>query len=97
MKLLSAWPRQPFLGLALSAMTGIIVADSWPNTSPTLAAVVVAGAVAAWVSRSLYFLGGSEQLHFVAELDRIPPAREKLYAAGTTFRFDLDRFRLQQK
>jgi competence protein ComEC len=51
MKLLSAWPRQPFLGLALSAVTGIAVADSWPNTSPILAAVVVAGAVVAWFSR----------------------------------------------
>jgi competence protein ComEC len=51
MKLLSAWPRQPFLGLALAATIGIIVADWWPNTSPTLAAVVVAAAGLAWFSR----------------------------------------------
>jgi competence protein ComEC len=51
MKLLSAWPRQPFLGLALATMIGIIVADSWPNTSPTLGAVVVAAAGLAWFSR----------------------------------------------
>ena len=51
MKLLSAWPRQPFLGLALSAMIGIAVADSWPNTSPSLAGVVPACALVAWFSR----------------------------------------------
>ncbi len=51
MKLLSAWPRQPFLGLALSAMAGIVLADSWPNPSPTLAAVLAAGAAVAWFSR----------------------------------------------
>lgn len=51
MKLLSAWPRQPFLGLAISAMIGIVVADSWPSTSFVVAVVVAASAVAAWFSR----------------------------------------------
>ena len=52
MNLLSAWPRHPFLGLALSAMTGIIVADSWPNRSPALAAVVLAASAAvSWLTR----------------------------------------------
>src|SRR3982751_5180780 len=51
MKLLSAWPRQPFLGLAISAMTGILLADSWPNLSLTVAVAVAATAVVAWFSR----------------------------------------------
>jgi competence protein ComEC len=51
MKLLSAWPRQPFLGLAISAMIGIVLADWWPNTSPTSAVVLGSTAAAAWFSR----------------------------------------------
>jgi competence protein ComEC len=51
MKLLSAWPRQPFLGLAVSAMGGIVVANYWPQTSLTVAIVVAAIAAAAWFSR----------------------------------------------
>lgn len=54
MKLLLAWPRQPFLGLAISAMAGISVADWWPNCSSTVAAVIAALAVTTWLScRSL--------------------------------------------
>ncbi|HSV63906.1 MAG TPA: ComEC/Rec2 family competence protein, partial [Chthoniobacterales bacterium] len=51
MKLTTVLPRQPFLGLALSAMLGILVADYWPN--PSLAAtVIVAGlAIIAWFLR----------------------------------------------
>lgn len=49
--MLSAWPRQPFLGLAISAMTGIVLADSRPNASLVLAAVVAAAAVVAWFWR----------------------------------------------
>ena len=48
---LTAWPRQPFLGLALSAMVGIIVADDWPRLSPTLAVVLVTTSIIAWFSR----------------------------------------------
>ncbi|MDP9098295.1 MAG: hypothetical protein M3N48_04785, partial [Verrucomicrobiota bacterium] len=51
MSLLSAWPRQPFLGLAISATVGILVADRWPDCSLTLAGVIAAIAVAAWLSR----------------------------------------------
>ncbi|MEP6936788.1 MAG: ComEC/Rec2 family competence protein [Chthoniobacterales bacterium] len=31
--MMTAWPRQPFLGLALAASAGIVVADGWPNHS----------------------------------------------------------------
>ena len=54
MKPLRAWPRQPFLGLAISAAIGILVADRWPDCSLTLAGVSSAIAVAAWFAhRSL--------------------------------------------
>jgi ComEC/Rec2-related protein len=51
MKLPSALPRQPFLGLAISAALGILVADNWPQGSMVGAALVGALAVAAWFSR----------------------------------------------
>jgi competence protein ComEC len=51
MKLLSAWPRQPFFGLAVSAAVGILAADRWPQFSATLAMVIAALAVVAWCSR----------------------------------------------
>src|ERR1700682_6245151 len=51
MKLLSACPRQPFLGLAISATVGILVADRWPDCSVTLAIVIAAIALAARLSR----------------------------------------------
>jgi competence protein ComEC len=51
MKLPSAWSRQPFLGLAFSAMVGIALADAWPTTSPTFVAVGAASAAVAWFSR----------------------------------------------
>src|SRR5256885_6142624 len=51
MKLLNAWPRQPFFGLAISAMAGILVADSWPRYSMAFATVLAAIAIAAWFSR----------------------------------------------
>jgi len=51
MKLLSTCPRQPFLGLAISATVGILVADSWPHCSVTLAIVITAIAIVAWLSR----------------------------------------------
>ena len=61
MKLLSAWPRQPFLGLAIAAMAGIVAADSWPNASPTLAIIVAISAMVAWLcggSLALYAFVG---------------------------------------
>src|SRR2546423_5665727 len=51
MKLPTALPRQPFLGLALSAMVGILMADHWPNRSLVVAALLAALAIAAWFSR----------------------------------------------
>src|SRR5438874_1770903 len=51
MKLLSAWPRQPFLGLAISATVGILVADRWPHCSVAVVAGIAVIAVAAWFSR----------------------------------------------
>ncbi|MDP9004383.1 MAG: hypothetical protein M3N12_06275, partial [Verrucomicrobiota bacterium] len=40
MKPPSAWPRQPFVGLALAADAGILVADVAPNHSLALAPVI---------------------------------------------------------
>lgn len=51
MKLPTALPRQPFLGLALSAMAGILGADYLPNRSIIVVAVLAALAIAAWFSR----------------------------------------------
>ena len=51
MKLLSAWPRQPFFGLAISATLGILAADHRPQFSVTLAIVIAALAIVAWFSR----------------------------------------------
>jgi len=51
MTLLSAWARQPFLGLAISATIGILIADRWPDCSLTLSGVIAAIAVGAWLSR----------------------------------------------
>jgi competence protein ComEC len=44
----TAWPRQPFLGLALSAMVGITVADLLPSLSPTVVVVFLATTIIAW-------------------------------------------------
>ena len=51
MKLLNAWPRQPFFGVAVSAMAGILVADNWARYSLTLVILLGAIAIAAWFSR----------------------------------------------
>lgn len=51
MKLLTACPRQPFLGLAISGMAGILVADHWPSCSVTVAGVIAALSIVAWLSR----------------------------------------------
>jgi ComEC/Rec2-related protein len=49
-KPLPAWPRQPFLGLAISAMLGILAADHWPSCSLTVAAAIVALSIVAWLA-----------------------------------------------
>jgi competence protein ComEC len=52
-KLLNAWPRQPFAGVALSAAAGILVADFLPSRSPVLAVAVAAlGVTAFWTRHS---------------------------------------------
>jgi competence protein ComEC len=50
-KLLTAWPRQPFFGLAISGMVGILVADRWPDCSVTVTGVMAVIAIVAWLSR----------------------------------------------
>src|SRR3954453_14851881 len=47
----SAWPRQPFLGLAISATVGIVVADRWPDCSARIAVIIAAIAIVAWLTR----------------------------------------------
>jgi ComEC/Rec2-related protein len=51
MKLLNALPRQPFLGLATAAGTGILVADFAPDHSPILAVMLGALALTALLWR----------------------------------------------
>jgi len=50
-KLLSAWPRQPFVGLALAAGAGILVADCAPTHSLAPAIALAALAAAALLMR----------------------------------------------
>jgi hypothetical protein len=47
----TAWARQPFLGLALSAMVGITIADLSPSLSPTLVVVLLATSIIGWLWR----------------------------------------------
>jgi ComEC/Rec2-related protein len=51
MKLLNAWPRQPFLGVAISGIAGTLVADNWPSHTLALEIVLAAVAITAWFSR----------------------------------------------
>ncbi|MEY2584712.1 MAG: competence protein ComEC, partial [Verrucomicrobiota bacterium] len=85
MKQLTAWPRQPFLGLALAAIIGILLADRWSNHSLTLTGVFAAIAVAAWLSRrsvAIYVLvaAGFFFLHGARTLDT--PGMELARALG---------------
>lgn len=52
MKLLSASPRQPFLGLAISAAIGILAADNWPQPLTMMALILATIALAAWIART---------------------------------------------
>src|SRR5690348_10040168 len=70
MKPLTAFPRQPFLGLAMSAMIGILTADNWPHASIPVAAIVGLLALITWFARSsvlVYALvaGGFFLLHSI--------------------------------
>src|SRR5438045_1153709 len=51
MKSPSAWPRQPFLGMAISATIGILGAERWPDCSVAALGVIAAVAAAAWLLR----------------------------------------------
>lgn len=52
MKLLSAWPRQPFIGLAIAASVGILLADSWPRPDAVVIVAVAICAAVALLSRA---------------------------------------------
>src|SRR5947207_9955820 len=52
MQLLNALPRQPFIGVALAATTGILIADFAPNHSLALAIMLVILAATALFSRN---------------------------------------------
>jgi competence protein ComEC len=54
MQLLNALPRQPFIGLALAASTGILVADFAPNHSLALAIALAILALTALLSRNSF-------------------------------------------
>jgi competence protein ComEC len=46
-----AWPRQPFLGLAFSAVLGILAADNWPRHSAGLVTAIGVVALLSLVTR----------------------------------------------
>ena len=49
-----ALPRQPFVGLAIAASTGILAADLWPNHSAALLAIfLLLGLIALLTARSI--------------------------------------------
>ncbi len=54
MKPLSAWPRQPFVGLAIAACAGILAADFAPSSSPFFVAGLAACALVALISRKSF-------------------------------------------
>ena len=95
MNLLSA-PRQPFVGLALAAVTGIIVADILPHPSLVLLLLLAIGAlvVSVWPSSFMtYTLVGigffwMHSLHLTNSpgsqlLARLGPSPDAITATGT--------------
>jgi ComEC/Rec2-related protein len=56
MKALSAWPRQPFLGLAIATSTGILLGDFAPRTSPVFLGLLATLTAIAWFSRKSLFV-----------------------------------------
>src|SRR5450759_2157739 len=54
MQLLNALPRQPFIGLAMAASTGILVADFAPNRSLVLAIALAILGLTALLSRNSF-------------------------------------------
>lgn len=53
MKLTEGWPRQPFIGIALAAIAGIVLADSVPRPSAAAAAALATAISALILRRSL--------------------------------------------
>ena len=49
---MSAWPRQPFIGLAIAASVGILLADSWPRPDAVVIVAVAICAAVALLSRA---------------------------------------------
>lgn len=41
LKLISRWPRQPFVGISIAALSGILLADRFPHPSAGLSAAVI--------------------------------------------------------
>ena len=66
MQLLNALPRQPFIGLALAASAGILVADFAPNHSLALAialAILALTALFSLNSFAVYVIGVGHNSH----------------------------------
>ena len=68
MKPLSVWPRQPFIGLAIAASVGILVADLVPSQTPAIVIALAICTAVALISRSspavyLVVAGGFFLLH----------------------------------
>ena len=51
----SGWPRQPFIGIAFSAISGIAIADCAPSTSATTIVLVIGLGVCGLVLRRTFF------------------------------------------
>lgn len=56
MRVLSRWARQPFLGLAIAAGSGILLADWAPYPSPILLGILVVWTGIAWFARRSLFV-----------------------------------------
>ncbi|MCA1657699.1 MAG: ComEC/Rec2 family competence protein [Verrucomicrobiaceae bacterium] len=54
MNLLKAWPRQPFVGLAIAASIGIVLADLAPSSAPGVLVALVICAMIALISRNSF-------------------------------------------
>jgi len=53
-KLQDAWPRQPFIGLAMAASAGILVADLAPSCAPALVAALALAALIVLLLRNSF-------------------------------------------
>ena len=74
MKRPSFLPRQPFVGLAISAAVGILTADSWPHSSTSVAVLIALLAPAAWFARKSFLVyslvaGGFFFIHAIRTIE----------------------------